>query len=315
MFNRIALLLILLIAVPYYWLLMDPGPASAPARSIDIARLRAEAARQSGPRPTAIEYAAIATETRPGTLLVAGGGLKTDDTAVIVWRLITPGGDTVINAGLTDAQAAASGFENYHPDLQSRVDDWLSSARRIVFSSEEVDHIGGLVTGTHRSAALAKKIIGNAAQVTAIANLQPPIAKDLAPPVTGLSGPPDYAALAPGVAALRTPGHSPGSQMIYVQLQDGREYLFTGDTAPMRRNVTWQRPRSRYMAEWNGQDEDRAATTGWIKGLAALQVQDPQLKLVPAHDLGWLRDRAKGPGFAEASPFPREPAKSHNASR
>ncbi len=313
MINRVFLLLILLVALPYYWLLVDPGPTSAPARPIDIARLRAEASRISGPRPTAIEYAAIATETRFGTLLVAGGGLKTEDTAILVWRLITPGGDTVINAGLTDAQAMASGFDNYHPELQARVDGWLASACRILFTSEEIDHIGGLLTDTHRSNAVAQRIVGNAAQVTAIADLQPPTAKALAAPVADLSGPPGYAALAPGIAALRTPGHSPGSQMIYVQLQNGQEYLFTGDTAPMRRNVTWQRPRSRYMAEWNGQ-EDRAATTGWIKGLAALQVREPKLKLVPGHDLTWLRDRTKGPGFAEAAPFPRDLAKNPIAS-
>jgi len=57
--------------------------------------------------------------------------------------------------------------------------------------------------------------------------------------------------------------------MIYVQLQDGRS-IFSGDSAPMRRNVSWLRPRSRYAAHWQG-SEARSATMGWIKGLAALQ--------------------------------------------
>ncbi len=297
MFSRIAILLIMLIALPYYWLLMDPGPSSAPVLPIDIARLRAEAARQSGPKPTAIQYAAIATGTRIGTLLVAGGGLKTDETAVTVWRVVTPDGDTVINAGLTPDQAMASGFGNYHPELQSRVEDWLRSAKRILFTSEEIDHIGGLVTVLPRAHELAARIVGNTAQVAAIGDLQPAAAKALAPPVAALSGPPGYAGIAPGIAVVRTPGHLPGSQMIYVQLQNGREFLFMGDTAPMHRNVKWQRPRSRYMAEWTGH-EDRAATMGWIKGLAALQKREPQLTLVPEHDLDWLTDPLNGPGLA-----------------
>lgn len=299
MFSRIALLLILLVALPYYWLLMDPGPTSAPLMPIDIARLRAEAALHSGPRPTAIEYAAIARETRFGTLLVAGGGLKTDQTAVLVWRLVTPGGDTVINAGLTPDQAFASGFGDYYPELQLRVDAWLKSAKRILFTSEEIDHIGGLVTVMPRVDAVAPRIVGNAAQVAAIAALQPSAASALLPPVAALSGPLGYAGVAPGVAVLRAPGHLPGSQLIYVQLQSGHEYLFTGDTAPMFRNVLWQRPRSRYMAEWIGH-EDRAATTSWIKGLAQLQAREPRLTLVYGHDFAWLTDPVNGPGFTAA---------------
>lgn len=303
MFNRIAVLLIGVVGALYYWLLIDAGPTSAPARPIDIARLRAEAARQSGPRPEAIEYAAVASEAQIGTLLVAGGGLRTEQTGILVWRLKTPGGDTVINAGLTGDQARASGFPSYHPDVQATVDQWLLSAKRIVFTSEELDHIGGLTTVMSRAEAVHAKVIGNAAQLAAIGRLQPAVARALAPPVAALSAAPGYAALAPGIAAVRTPGHLPGSQMVYVQLRDGREYLFTGDTAPMERNVTWQRPRSRYLAEWHGR-EDRAATTGWIKGLAQLKAREPRLTLVYPHDMGWLLNAENGPRFIPAAGSP-----------
>ena len=299
MFTRIALVLIVLIAVPYYWLLMDPGPTSAPAHPIDIARLRSEAAKLPGPRPMSIEYAAVATQTRPGTVLVAGGGLRADETGVFVWRLVTPGGDTVINAGLTPDQALASGFTQFHPAMQAAADGWLRSARRILFTSEEIDHIGGLMVAIQRSSKVAGRVIGNARQIAAIQQLAPRFADALSQPVAALSGPPGVAAIAPGVAALHTPGHLAGSQMIFVTLQDGREYLFAGDTAPMERNVAWLRPRSRYAAEWLGH-EDRAATTGWIKGLAALRAREPGLTVVYGHDLAWLQDPANGPKFASA---------------
>jgi glyoxylase-like metal-dependent hydrolase (beta-lactamase superfamily II) len=306
MLSRIALMLIALIAMPYYWLLVDPGPTSAPLRAIDLARLRAEAGRYGGARPTGIEYAAVATQTRPGTLLVAGGGLKADMTAVVAWRLITPGGDTVINAGLTMDQAEASGFGSYHPEVQDAVDRWLYSARRILFTSEDIDHIGGLAKSMALGRGLASKLVTNDAQARTITDLQPVFASALAPPLAALSeasgsGPSGYAGVAPGIAVVRTPGHLPGAQMIYVRLQNGREYLFAGDTAPMRRNVSWMRPRSRYMAEWQG-SEDRAATTGWLKGLAQLQTREPRLTLVYAHDLGWLLDPDHGPRFAAVKP-------------
>jgi glyoxylase-like metal-dependent hydrolase (beta-lactamase superfamily II) len=299
MFSRIALALIVLIAVPYYWLLMDTGPTSAPMLPIDLARLRAEAARIPGPRPVAIEYAAVATHTSPGTVLVAGGGLKTEETGVFVWRLVTPGGDTVINAGMTPDQALASGFSNFHPAVQTAAQDWLLAAQRILFTSEAIDHVGGFVAVMPRANDVAKHVSGNAAQINAIRQLAPRLSAALAPPVAALSGPPGFAGLGPGIAGIRTPGHLPGSLMIYVQLQDGREYLFAGDTAPMRRNVTWLRPRSRYAAQWLG-SEDRAATMGWIKGLAALQAREPGLTVVYGHDLGWLQDPVSGPRFVAA---------------
>jgi glyoxylase-like metal-dependent hydrolase (beta-lactamase superfamily II) len=299
MFTRIALFLILLIAVPYYWLLMDPGSGSVPAQPIDIARLRALADSQRGPRPVAIEYASVATNTVAGTLLVAGGGLRTEESSVFVWRLITPGGDTVINSGLSREQAMASGYTLYRPEIQATANGWLRSARRIIFTSEEIDHLGGLIMLMVTDADTPAKVTGNAEQVSTLRQLVPAVGKALPPPLAALSGPPGYAAMAPGISALRTPGHLPGTQMIYVRLQDGREYLFVGDTAPMRRNVEWLRPRSRYAAQWLG-TEDRAATMAWIKGLADLQAREPGIKFVYGHDLGWMQDQVKGPRFAPA---------------
>jgi glyoxylase-like metal-dependent hydrolase (beta-lactamase superfamily II) len=301
MFTRIALLLILIVAVPYYWLLMDTGPGSVAPRMIDIARLRALADGQIGPRPVSIEYAAVASDVEPGTLLVAGGGLRSEETAVFVWHLPTPGGDTVINSGLTGDQAVASGFAVYRDGDQATVDRWLGTARRVIFTSEEIDHVGGLVAQLAASPALAAKVIGNPDQLNAIRLLTPAVSGMLKPAPEALLRPSGYGVIAPGIAVVRAPGHLPGGQLIYVHLQNGREFLFLGDIAPMHRNIEWQRPRSRYAAEWLG-SEDRAATLAWIKGIAALKARAPALTLVYGHDYGWLKDHGEELGFMAAPP-------------
>lgn len=299
MFNRIALLLVLIVALPYYWLLMEPGPTSVAPHDIDIARLRSLADGQPGARPTAIEYAAVATNSEPGTFFVAGGGLRSEETGVFIWRLLTPGGDTIINLGLTKDQAMASGYDNYHPELQQTAKGWLEAARRIIFTSEDIDHIGGLVSLLIEDRSAAKKLIGNAKQLETIKALAPTLTESLSPASALQADASGYAAIAPGIAALRSPGYVDGAQMIYVRLQDGREYLFAGDTAPMRRNVEWQRPRSRYASEWLAH-EDRSKTLAWIKGLARLKEREPGLTIVYGHDYGWLLDQAIGPRFAPA---------------
>lgn len=305
MFTRIALLLALIVAVPYYWLLMDPGPTSVAPRDIDIARLRSLAESQQGPRPVAIEFAAVATDNEPGTLLVAGGGLRTEETGVFIWRLVTPGGDTVINSGLTQDQAMATGYRDYHPEIQQTANGWMRSAKRIVFTSEDTDHIGGLIALVLKDRTVAGKLVGNARQIDAVRALAPVLMDSLGTAPASLAAPDGYAAIAPGIAVVRTPGYLEGSQMIYVRLQNGREYLFLGDTAPMHRNVDWQRPRSRYAANWLG-SEDRSATLGWIKGLARLKKREPGLTLIYGHDYSWLKDPTNGPRFAAApaSPLP-----------
>ncbi len=305
MFNRIALLLILIVAAAYYWLLMDPGHTSVAPREIDITRLRALADSQQGARPTAIEYAAIATNTEPGTFLVAGGGLRSEQTGVFVWRLLTPGGDTIINAGLTKDQAMAGGYGSYHPEIQATADSWMLAARRIIFTSEDIDHVGGLLTLQLSDRTAASKLVGNERQIEKIKALAPGLMQSLRSAPAVHADKAGYAAIAPGIAIVRTPGYLDGAQMVYVRLQGGREFLFAGDTAPMRRNVEWLRPRSRYAADWLGH-EDRAATLGWIKGLARLKEREPGLTIVYGQDHGWLQDQSAGPRFAAApaSPLP-----------
>jgi len=96
MFNRIALALIVLIAVPYYWLLMERGPTSAPMLPIDLARLRARGGGENpGSASASRRICCGCKPARPsGPCSVAGGGLTTEETGVFVWRLVTPGGDT-----------------------------------------------------------------------------------------------------------------------------------------------------------------------------------------------------------------------------
>jgi glyoxylase-like metal-dependent hydrolase (beta-lactamase superfamily II) len=44
--------------------------------------------------------------------------------------------------------------------------------------------------------------------------------------------------VAPGIVFIKAPGHTPGHQMIYVKLQNGIEYLFSGDIVWNYMNIT-----------------------------------------------------------------------------
>lgn len=289
---RIAIVLGVLVAVPFWWLLIEARTDGIPARTIDLAGLRRAAQEVPGPKPVSIEYAPVAVRRMVGAVLVAGGGLKPDLVAAIAFRLVTPGGDTLVDSGMTRAQAHALGYAEWNARAQARVDGWMRSARLIVLTHEHAEHSGGY-RAMPAFREIAAKGVFRTEMVPELRALAPATARFLPRPL--IFG--DMAAIAPGVVLLHTPGHTAGAQMVYVQLQNGREYLFTGDTASMWRNVGWLRPRSRLATDWAA-PEDRAATIGWIKGLAALHKREPGLTLVYAHDLAWLQSPRIGPRFA-----------------
>ena len=89
-------------------------------------------------------------------------------------------------------------------------------------------------------------------------------------------------ALAPGVVLIKSPGHTPGSQMVYVKRADGRELLFLGDVSWRLRNLEQVRERPLFMTLIIG--EDRRQVMGQFQALHALHQAEPGLALVPGHD-------------------------------
>ncbi len=96
-------------------------------------------------------------------------------------------------------------------------------------------------------------------------------------------------ALAPGVVAIPAPSHSPHSQMIFVRLANGGEYLFAGEIAPLARSWQAQRGRARLVSDWL-RPEDRRAVFAWLRTIRALKQEAPRLHVVPGYDHEWLAD-------------------------
>ena len=92
-----------------------------------------------------------------------------------------------------------------------------------------------------------------------------------------------YLAIAPGVVLISAPGHTPGSQMIYVKREDGREVLFTGDIGWLMRNIETGKGRPRALSQFM-LNEDRDAVFAELATLKALHAAEPNLIMVPGHD-------------------------------
>ena len=192
----------------------------------------------------------------------------------------------VIESGLTAEGAKTLGLEKYLPSAQQRVEHWMARAGLILFTHEHFDHMGGLVAALHRpgGAGLLAKARFNPGQLPPAplaATLDWPRGLALPRPSLG-SGP---QAVAPGLVVFPSPGHTPGSQMIYLRLENGREYLFTGDTATLTVNWREQRARSRLLSQFASHPaEDREAVLRWLATVAAWHREAPGMVIVPGHE-------------------------------
>jgi glyoxylase-like metal-dependent hydrolase (beta-lactamase superfamily II) len=297
---KIALVVLLLVGIPYYWRLVDNRPGPGPGNRFDLAELRRLADAVPGPKPTAVAIQTVGWTRVPGTLFVAGGGLKRKLISIQAALIRGPWGDVAVDSGFGRQDAEAFGLEKYFPANQRRVDAALRNARLIVFTHEHLDHMGGLLRLRDFSAVAPKALItpeqrgGNRWS-------------DTLPWPKGTALEPfryqRYAAVAPGVVLIRTPGHTPGSQMVFVRLADGREYLLAGDTATMTRSWTKLRARSRLIGDLLV-GEDRAAVFAWLKAIRALHRADPGLIVVPGHEDEALRLARTPTGIAFAFPEP-----------
>ena len=287
--NLFLLAAVLLIGLPYYWLLLDNRPGEIPAKPVEIEQLRSLAASIPGVAPAAVEVEMVASRRMPGDLFVAGSGIKRKLVAVMAWRLpVTGGKPIVIDSGMTAVAAKEMGMELYHPEAQARINAALRSAGLILITHEHPDHIGGLVALGGKPLTATARLNPQQLPTAALAAKMAPWPKGVALSA-GLSavGP---QAVAPGVVVIPAPSHTPGSQAIYVRLANGREYLFTGDIATFAQSWQQLRARSRLIGDYFA-PEDRTEVYAWLKTIKALKKSAPAMTVLTGHDFEWLRDR------------------------
>lgn len=88
------------------------------------------------------------------------------------------------------------------------------------------------------------------------------------------------AKFAPGVVLIKTPGHTPGSQSLYIQLANGKEYILAGDIAWSMMNITIPRGRPLITSLVLGENRGQSANElRWLNGM-----QSKGLNILITHD-------------------------------
>jgi glyoxylase-like metal-dependent hydrolase (beta-lactamase superfamily II) len=258
----------------------DPGPAWA----ADLGDIRRVATLIPGRKPLRINILKFAESHRTKNFVVKGEAAGPGIQARTVFQVVYPDGYVMVDAGMDlpmHKQIGRGADEPYLPEQAREVDKALRGARAIVFTHEHGDHITGVIRSPYL-AELAPKTILTRAQLRTLETT--PQFPDLR--LTEEQGQryhvidyDTYMAFAPGWALIKAAGHTPGSQMMFITLESGREYLLIGDAAWHMDNV---RKITGKDAPWIV--EDTAAVNDQLKWLNGLSTTDKNVVIVASHD-------------------------------
>jgi glyoxylase-like metal-dependent hydrolase (beta-lactamase superfamily II) len=257
------------------------APPSWTANLDDIRRV---ASLVPGRRPQRLNFLKFAESRRTKNFSVKDAPTTPSVQARTAFQVVYPDATVMVDAGmdLTVHKFFGRGVEEpYFPDAARQVEQAVNRARLIVVTHEHGDHVAGVV---HSAAAaqLAPKTILTRTQVQSLmtAPQMPEIklSDDLARRFVVIDYD-MYYPLAPGLALIKAGGHTPGSQMVYVALDSGREYLLIGD-------ATWHMDGVRLI---KGKDapwvtEDQSAVLAQLTWLNSLSRTAPNLVVVASHD-------------------------------
>ena len=250
------------------------GLAAAPVASAQanpytdslLSTVRAVARAVPGDLPTSIGYLSVQDDSSPASFAVDGASQSKVLVGTPVFQVRYRQGWVMVDA-VFDREGPDS-THRFRRDRFDRIAAALRDARLIVVTHEHVDHLGTLVHSP-LAAQLAPHTMLTRAQVRTLTT---------APKVAGVGLDStlvkhyivmDYERvlpIAPGVVLIRAPGHTPGTQMVYVKLASGKEMILAGDIAWMMSGIDTQRQKPDSVSRQLSEDrEPLGQQLAWLK--------------------------------------------------
>lgn len=251
-----------------------------------LPRIRQQASSVAGDLPTQLNFVKIAESHRTYAAIIDGGSEDRFVSARTAFQIQFQDSTIMVDTGMDEEVHRFYGFgrtEPYWPERNAEVQQALLAADKIVVTHEHGDHVAGVLRSDDREL-LAKKTYFNAAQVNTLINKPQIFQIALTPERAASYQVLDFEstlAIAPGVVLIRSAGHTPGHQMVYVRLANEREFLLIGDIGWSLDNISQLTLRPANTMARIGEDGDALMQQmRWIKE----QVDHEGVVAVPSHD-------------------------------
>lgn len=279
-----ALVLVIATVVAGAWGLGTVPVDKQAAFDFQIDALRSAALASGEPLPVAMEQFIVARGTFPRAVVVAGSGLFASQEMVFRTHILGyADGRTVLVDPVHERAVHEKHFAGqFNEKTWHFMQDAMEDASLVLATHEHLDHINGIAAAP-AFAQLAPKVMLTREQLDNRRFIDDAgFTAEQLDALTPLEYEGVYSPL-PGIAVKKTPGHSLGHQVIYVQLANGEEYLFVGDIAWAWDNIREQRGRARLVSRLF-LDEDQQQVAAQLAGLKAL-ADEGRINLLVSHDL------------------------------
>lgn len=290
-FSSIAILLVLVASGFYYLYFWSHAVPSSNTFVLNMQEVRRYADLVPGAKPTSINAEKIASANARKALMLAASSWSKQAMGYYSFQLTFQCEgevkdecrqglvDTSVDYALSQQMAVPATF---HPEPYERMGRAMQSAEFILLTHEHMDHVGGL--SRHPEAAQIMKVSHfTEEQLSDRQQMLPAMFSDeLINSAIKLTYDRLHA-FGPGIVLIKAAGHSPGSQMIYVKLENRQEYLFIGDITWHGDGIKLVRPKPRLVSD-RLLSENQQVVTDQLAWLHSLTKEEPELIIVIAHD-------------------------------
>ena len=295
--RKIRLLLTVLVSALAIGLVWLGGSEAVPGSSTFwLARPEAldELRRTAGSNgPQEVRVGIIGRTELPYWFNTAWGGFRPERRVFITLQLIYPDGHVMIDApfGAETQRAILGDDAPFDANEFSRMQQALAIAKSIFISHVHRDHLGGLVDSPDPQALLSRTHVTPEQKAgfrrKGEVELRDPstLGFDVADfdVLNNVHDFPRLEKFAPGLVAIKTPGHTPGHLMFFIRDASGREMLYVGDLVWSYRNIETGRSRPRAVARlYLG--EDSTAVADQLRAVIIFANAHPEVEIVVAHD-------------------------------
>jgi glyoxylase-like metal-dependent hydrolase (beta-lactamase superfamily II) len=252
-----------------------------------ITQARGVARAVPGALPRAIHYLQFAEMKAPLSALVQDAGDELVNGVYGVFQVRYADGWIMIDAGV-DREAEADTTVTIWQNRYERVQRGLRGANLILITHEHHDHVAGVIRTSTPEVIVPKTILTRAQVQTLLDRPNSPLIR-LTPSAAARYLTIEYDRpypVAPGVVLIKAPGHTLGSQLVYVRLASGREALLIGDVVWMMAGLDRRRQKPEAVSRELG--EDRVLLQQQIDWLAGLTNRQG-IVVINSHDDKWLK--------------------------
>ena len=250
-----------------------------------LSKIRTAAQSIEGDKTKEVRYVIFAESPRTFSATVEGGDDSPYIQARTAYQLVFPKSTIMIDAGMDEEVHNFFGNGEKQPYFSKTNDSVqlaLNQSSKIIITHEHGDHVAGVLRSKNYKN-LAPKTLLTYQQINTLINKpQMPQLKIDSAQVKDFIAVDfnDILPVAPGVVLIKAPGHTPGEIMVYVQLENGKEYLFTGDVSWSYVGIEEKKQKPKDQIKRIGEDAKKIQfQLDWLNTLAEKNIQ-----LIVSHD-------------------------------